>query len=164
MARTASTRTDDMRIAIACDHTAVDHKRAVAAHLGKLGHAVDDHGTNDTASCDYPDYAAAACKAVQDGKAERAVLLCGSGIGVSIVANKFPNLRCGLAYNVEVARLAAKHNNAQVLAIGARFTDVPTALAMVEAWLAETFETRHQRRLDKILALEKSLKAGGGTC
>jgi ribose 5-phosphate isomerase B len=151
-----------MHLAIACDHTAVEHKDAVAAHLRKLGHVVDDHGTNTAVSCDYPDYAGAACQAVVDGTAERAVLICGSGIGVSIVANKFPGLRCGLAYNTETARLAAQHNNAQVLAIGARFHDVPAAIAMVEAWLGGTFETRHQRRIDKITALEKNLKAG--TC
>lgn len=145
-----------MRIAIACDHAAVEHKRAIAAHLAAAGHAVRDFGTDTTDSCDYPDVAGPACQSLLDGAADRVVLICGSGIGVSITANKFPGVRCGLAYNLETARLAREHNDAQVLAIGARFTDIPTAIAMVDAWLAARFEIRHQRRLDKIAAIEQS--------
>ena len=145
-----------MRLAVACDHAALDHKRAIIAHLRAQGHAVEDFGADTPASCDYPDYAAPACQAVAAGRAERAVLICGSGIGVSIVANKVPGIRCGLAHSVETARLAREHNDAQALAMGARFVDVPTALAMVDAWLGATFEPRHQRRLDKIAACERA--------
>jgi ribose 5-phosphate isomerase B len=149
-----------MRIAIASDHAAVEHKRAIAEHLRGLGHEVDDFGTDATASCDYPDFVGPACRAVSDGRDERAVVLCGSGIGASIVANKFPGLRCGLAYNLETARLAREHNNAQVLALGARYCDAAAAIAMVDAWLNASFEPRHQRRLDKIDALTRSLQSG----
>ncbi len=153
-----------LRIAIACDHAAVDHKRAIRAHLEREGHVVTDFGTDGPASCDYPDHAGPACQALVDGKVDRAVLVCGSGIGVSITANKFPGVRCALAYNVETARLATEHNNAQALAIGARFVDVATALAMVDAWLGARFEARHQRRLDKIGAIERAITSEGRTC
>ncbi|MBA3685098.1 MAG: RpiB/LacA/LacB family sugar-phosphate isomerase [Planctomycetes bacterium] len=153
-----------MRIAVACDHAAVEHKRAIRAHLEQAGHVVTDFGTDGPASCDYPDHAGPACQALVDGTVDRAVLVCGSGIGVSITANKFPGVRCALAYNVETARLAAEHNDAQALAIGARFHDVAAALAMVDAWLAGRFETRHQRRLDKIRAIERAVISEGRTC
>ncbi len=144
-----------MRIAIAGDHAAVGHTRALVAHLTQAGHAVIDFGTASEASCDYPDVAAPACRAVIDGAAERAVLICGTGIGVSIVANKFPGLRCGLAHTVDTARLAREHNQAQALALGARCVDVSTMLAMVDAWLAAVYQPRHQPRLDKIQAIEQ---------
>jgi ribose 5-phosphate isomerase B len=143
-----------MRIAVASDHAALAHKRAIIAHLAGLGHQVEDFGTGSEASCDYPDYAGPACESVAKGSNGAAVLVCGSGIGVSIVANKVPGIRCGLAHSVETARLAKEHNNAQALALGARIVDVPTALAMVDAWLNASFEARHQRRLDKIAARE----------
>ncbi len=145
-----------MIIALGSDHAGFDHKQAIKAHLGSQGHEALDVGTHSTASCDYPDFAQAACKAVLEGRAERAVLVCGTGIGISIAANKVQGIRCGLAYSPEVARLAREHNDAQAIAIGARFTPLPTALAMVDAYLNATFEVRHQRRLDKIHAVEKS--------
>lgn len=147
-----------MRIALACDHAAVAHKRAIREHLVAAGHEVDDYGTDSDESCDYPDYAGPACQALQDGRCDRAVLVCGSGIGMAIVANKFPGVRCGLAWNVESARLAAAHNHAQALALGARFVDVPMALAMVDAWLTTPCEERHRRRLDKIATWERRLR------
>ena len=143
-----------MRIAIASDHAGVEHKRAVLEHLRAAGHAVTDCGAHTTASCDYADFAQAACRLVQDGAADRAVLICGTGIGMSIAANKMRGIRCGLAHDVATARLAAGHNHAHALALGARVVDVATAIAMVDAFLAEPFESRHQRRLDKITALE----------
>ena len=90
-----------------------------------------------------------------DGRAERAVLVCGTGIGISIAANKLPGIRCAVVYYTEVARLAREHNNAHAIAIGARFIGTPYALTMVDAFLTATFEIRHQRRLDKIHAVEK---------
>jgi ribose 5-phosphate isomerase B len=145
-----------MRIAIAADHAAVDHKRAVADHLRGLGHEVVDFGTDSAASCDYPDHGIPACVAVAKGECHRGILICGTGIGMSIAANKVPGIRCGLAHSVDTARLAANHNNAQVLALGARIVDAATAIAMVEVFLTTPFEVRHQRRLDKIAAYEKS--------
>ena len=146
-----------MRIAVASDHAALAHKRAIIAHLTGLGHQVEDFGTDSEASCDYPDYAGPACMSVAKGSNGAAVLICGSGIGVSIVANKVPGIRCALAHSVDTARLGKEHNNAQALALGARIVDIPTALAMVDAWLNATFETRHQRRIDKIAACERTV-------
>lgn len=144
-----------MRIALAGDHAALEHKQALRLHLEAQGHEVVDYGTHTSASCDYPDYAAPACRAVLAGQHDRAVLVCGSGIGISIAANKIAGFRCALAYNVETARLAGEHNAAHGLALGARFITVADATAMVDAFLAARFEERHQRRLDKIHALEK---------
>ncbi len=143
-----------MHIAVAGDHSAVGHTRAIIAHLRQSGHEVEDFGASTAASCDYPDHAGPACVSVAEGRNERAVLVCGTGIGVSIVANKVPGIRCALAHDEGTARLAREHNNAQALALGARIVDEPTALRMVDAWLHATFEPRHQRRLDKIAARE----------
>lgn len=144
-----------MRIAIACDHAAVAHKLAISAHLRALGHEILDFGTASEASCDYPDHGYPAVRAVADGRCERGVLICGTGIGMSIVANKVAGIRCALVHSIDTARTTAAHNNPQVLALGARIVDAATACAMVEAWLATAFETRHQRRLDKITAIER---------
>ena len=143
-----------MRLAVVGDHAAVAHTRAIIAHLRHAGHQVEDFGTLSEASCDYPDLAGPACESVAIGRNERVVLVCGTGIGVSIVANKVPGIRCALVHDVTTARLAREHNNAQALALGARVVDIPTALAMVDAWMAATFQVRHQGRLDKIAARE----------
>lgn len=143
-----------MRIVLGSDHAGYDLKLAIIAHLRTTGHSVTDVGTSGTSSCDYPDYAAPACRAVIAGEADRAILVCGSGIGISIAANKVPGIRCAVVYNREVARLAKEHNDAQAIALGARFIAVDEAIAMVDAWLGATFEARHQRRIDKITALE----------
>lgn len=144
-----------MKIAIGNDHAGFELKQAIKNQLCGQGHAVLDVGTDSTASCDYPDYAQAACKAVLAGQAERAVLICGTGIGIAIAANKVPGIRCAVVYTPEVARLAREHNNAQAIAIGARFITAHVALSMIDAFLTATFETRHQRRIDKIHAVEK---------
>lgn len=144
-----------MRIALGSDHAGFDYKNALGQHLQAAGHTVTDFGTTSTTSCDYPDYAEAASRAVTSGAADGAVLVCGSGIGISIAANKVDGMRCALVHNVDVARLSKEHNNANGIAIGARFVDLPTAVAMVDTWLSSTFEPRHQRRIDKIHALEQ---------
>lgn len=144
-----------MRIAIAGDHTATVHKAALVAHLRAQGHDVTDFGTNSEASCDYPDLVTQPCTAVLSGSADRAVLICGTGIGISISANKVRGIRCALVHSIDTARLAREHNNAHALALGARVLDVPTAIAVVDAFLQATFEARHQRRLDKISAMEQ---------
>lgn len=143
-----------MRIAIAGDHASPIHKKAIAERLRALGHQVTDHGTDSEASCDYADFARLACSAWRRGEADRVVLVCGTGIGMSIAANKVRGLRCALVHSLDTARLAAQHNQAQCLALGARIVDAPTAMAMVEAWLTTPFEQRHQRRLDKVAELE----------
>ncbi len=144
-----------MRIAIAGDHASPAMKAALAAHLRAAGHEVTDFGTDSEASCDYPDLVTAPCRAVLDGVADRAVLICGTGIGISIAANKVPGIRCALVHDETTARLAREHNDAHALALGARVLDVATAQRLVDVFLGATFEARHQRRLDKIAALER---------
>jgi ribose 5-phosphate isomerase B len=145
-----------MRLVIAGDHSSLALKSSLAHHLRGRGHEVEDLGTHDEASCDYPDYAALACRAVLEGRAERAVLICGTGIGISIAANKIPGIRCGLAHSPETGRLAWAHNRAQALAIGARVLDGATAAATVDAWLDARPDDgpRHLKRIDKLTALE----------
>ena len=112
-------------------------------------------GTSSAESVDYPDYAAAVAQAVSSGELDRGVLVCGTGIGMSIAANKFTNVRAALCYDVETARLSRQHNDANVLAIGSRVLDPELALTIVQKWMNTTFEGgRHSRRLQKITALE----------
>lgn len=143
-----------MRIAIASDHAAVAHKAAVISHLQAAGHTVEDFGTDGAASVDYADYGFPATVSVAEGRNERGILICGTGIGMSIAANKVKGIRCALVHSVDIARTTAAHNRPQVLAMGARIVDAATAIAMVDAWLTTPFEERHQRRLDKITAYE----------
>jgi ribose 5-phosphate isomerase B len=147
-----------MKLVIAGDHASPALKRALVHHLRGRGHQVEDLGTDGEASVDYPDYAALACRTVLDGRAERAVLICGTGIGIGIAANKIPGIRCGIAHSVDTGRLAWEHNRAQVLAIGARVLDSRTATAVVDAWLDAKADEgpRHQNRIAKIAALENA--------
>lgn len=147
-----------MKLVIAGDHASPALKRSLIQHLRGRGHEVTDLGTDGEASVDYPDYAAAVCQAVLAGRAERGVLICGTGIGISIAANKIDGIRCGLAHSPETARLAWEHNRAQVLAIGARVLDPAAAAAAVDAWLDAKADEgpRHLNRIAKITALEHS--------
>lgn len=140
-----------MKIALGSDHAGFELKLAIKAHLEGQGHAVLDVGTHSTASCDYPDFAQAACRAVLAGTAERAVLVCGTGIGISIAANRHPGIRCALVHDVTGARLAREHNDANVLALGARMTGAEVALDALRAFLATPFAGgRHERRVRKL--------------
>jgi ribose 5-phosphate isomerase B len=147
-----------MQIVIAGDHASPVLKRSLVTHLRGLGHVVTDLGTDGEASVDYPDYAALACHAVLEGRAERAIVICGTGIGISIAANKIAGIRCGLAHSPDTGRLAWEHNRAQVLALGARVLDAAAAAATVDAWLGATIDAgpRHANRIAKIAALENS--------
>ena len=146
-----------MKIAIGCDHGALDLKNAVIAHLEKAGHTVVNFGTDTLDSCDYPDYAAPAAQAVADGKCDRGIVLCTTGIGVSITANKINGVRCALLSDVMSARMTREHNDTNVLAIGAGVVGQMLALEIIDTWLGTEFsgEARHQRRIDKVMALEK---------
>ena len=142
-------------IALACDHGAYDLKEAVKTHLAEKGLEVKDFGTYSTDSCDYPDFAAAAAKAVAAGECEKGVVLCTTGIGVSIVANKVKGIRCALCTDTLSAEMTRRHNNTNMLALGAGVTGKNLALAILDKWLETEFEGgRHQRRVDKITALE----------
>ena len=145
-----------MKIAIACDHGALDLKNAVIAHLTKQGHHVVNFGTDTLDSCDYPDFAGAAAKAVSSGECDRGIVLCTTGIGVSIVANKVKGIRCALLSDVMSARLTREHNDTNMMALGAGVVGTMLALEIVDTWLGTEFSggERHQRRIDKMMALE----------
>ena len=146
-----------MRIAIACDHGARALKNKVADHLKEQGHEVTDFGTYTLDSCDYPDYAAQAAQAVADGACDRGIVMCTTGIGVSITANKVKGIRCALLSDVMSARMTREHNDTNMMAIGAAVTGEMLALEIVDTWMATEFShgPRHQRRIDKMMALEK---------
>ena len=146
-----------MKIAIGCDHGALDLKNTVVKHLTKKGFEVKDFGTYTPDSCDYPDYAAAAAKAVASGEYDKGIVLCTTGIGVSITANKIPGIRCALLSDVMSARMTREHNDTNVMALGAGVVGQMLALEIVDTWLSTEFShnERHQRRIDKVMALEK---------
>ena len=146
-----------MKVAIGCDHGALDLKNAVIAHLEKKGIEVKDFGTYTLDSCDYPDFAAPAAKAVGCGECEKGVVLCTTGIGVSITANKIKGVRCALLSDVLSARMTREHNDTNMMAIGAGIVGQNLALEILDTWLGTEFShnERHQRRIDKVMALEK---------
>jgi ribose 5-phosphate isomerase B len=144
-----------MRIAIAADHAGFHLKDELRDELRAGGHDVIDYGTDSETSTDYPDYAATVARAVAEGQAERGILVCATGVGMSIAANKVPGVRAALATNADEVRLTRAHNDANVLTLGARYTDAPTARELVDVFLHTDFEGgRHARRVDKIRALE----------
>ena len=146
-----------MKISIACDHGAVALKNAVKAHLTAQGHEVLDFGTDSTDSCDYPDFAGPAARAVASGECERGVVLCTTGIGVSIAANKVRGIRCALLSDLMSARLTREHNDANMMALGAGVVGEKLALEIVDVFLSTPFSggARHLRRLEKLAALEE---------
>jgi ribose 5-phosphate isomerase B len=140
-----------MRIAIASDHAALALKSALVAYLAEAGHQVDDLGQHDETSVDYPDYGYKLAEAVASGAAERGVALCGSGIGISIAVNRNPASRCALVSEPLSAKLAREHNDANVIAMGARLTGIDMAKACLDAFLTTEFGgDRHARRVDKL--------------
>lgn len=145
-----------MKIAIGSDHGALALKNAVAEHLRQRGYAVADVGTYTSDSCDYPDYAAEAARLVASGDCERGIVLCTTGIGVSIAANKVRGIRCALLGDLMSARLTRQHNDTNMMALGAAVTGEGLALEIVDTWLDTEFShgERHQRRIDKVMALE----------
>ena len=146
-----------MKIAIACDHGALALKNTLIDHLTKQGHQLVNFGTDTLDSCDYPDFAAPAAQAVADGSCEKGIVLCTTGIGVSITANKVAGIRCALLSDVMSARLTREHNDTNMMAIGAGVVGEKLALEIVDTWLGTAFshDARHQRRIDKVMALEK---------
>lgn len=143
-------------IALASDHGAFDLKEAIKAHLDARGLAYKDFGCYDKSSCDYPDFAGPAAKAVASSECEKGIVVCTTGIGVSITANKVKGVRCALLGDLMSARLTREHNDTNMMAIGAGVTGEKLALEIVDAWLDTPFsgEARHQRRIDKMMALE----------
>ena len=146
-----------MRIAIGADHAGFDLKQLLAAYLRQRGHEVIDQGTDSDDPVDYPDFAEAVGQAVLGGQAERGVLVCGSGVGASVAANKIPGIRAGLCHNTYSARQGVEHDDMNVLVLGARVIGVEMARELVDHFLAAKFtgEGRHRRRIEKIKALER---------
>ena len=143
-------------IALACDHGAFELKHAIMKHLEARGLAYKDFGCYDTSSCDYPDFAAPAARAVASGECDRGIVVCTTGIGVSISANKIRGIRCALLSDKMSARLTREHNDTNMMAMGAGVVGEKLALEIVDMWLDTPFsgEARHQRRIDKVMALE----------
>lgn len=146
-------------VAIACDHRGVSLKNEIVELLKKKKFSVEDLGTNTDVSVDYPDYALKAAQAVQKGKVDQGIVICHSGIGVSIAANKLKGIRAALCQTVEQAELARKHTDSNVLALPAGFVTPELAKQIVDKWLTTNFEGgRHQGRLDKIKTIEEKRK------
>ena len=145
-----------MKIAIGCDHGALELKNTLAAHLKEKGHEIVDFGTHTLDSCDYPDFAAPAAKAVAAGQCDKGIVLCTTGIGVSITCNKVKGIRCALLSDVMSARMTREHNDTNMMAIGAAVTGQMLAFEIIDTWLGTEFshEPRHQRRINKVMALE----------
>jgi len=148
--------TNKPRIAIGSDHAGFPVKEAIRKYLEGAGYAVDDEGTSSEDSVDYPDYGKAVGERVAAKRDDLGIVVCGSGIGISIAANKVPGVRAALAHNVLTAQLAREHNDANVLALGARIVTPAAALEMVQTFLTTPYAGgRHQRRLDKISQIER---------
>ena len=145
-----------MKISIACDHGGYDLKESIKKWLNENNYEVIDYGTNSKDSCDYPDFGRLASEAVRDKVVDRGIVICTTGIGMSIVANKVKGVRCALVSNTEGASLTRRHNDSNVLALGAKFTEDALAKEITKIWLETEFEGgRHQRRVDKIMDIEK---------
>ena len=146
-----------MKISVGCDHGALALKNKLVSHLEKQGYEVRDFGTYTLDSCDYPEFAAAAAKAVASGECEKGIVLCTTGIGVSISANKIDGIRCALLSDVWSAKMTRLHNDTNVMALGAGVVGQMLALEIVDTWLGTEFShnERHQRRINKVMALEQ---------
>ena len=145
-----------MRIGIGNDHAAVEMKEQIVAFLEELGHEVVNYGTDTNDSCDYPVYGEKVGRAVVDGDVECGILICGTGVGISIAANKVKGVRAVVCSEPYSAKLSKQHNNTNILAFGARVIGIELAKMIVEEWLNTEFEgDRHQRRVDMIMEIEK---------
>lgn len=140
-----------MKIAIGNDHAGTDYKNRILIHLESLGHHVENYGTDNTDSVDYPDFVHPVAQAVEEARADFGILICGSGNGVAMTANKHQKVRAALCWTKEITSLAREHNNANIICIPARFTSEIQAQGMVDAFLDTAFEGgRHLRRVEKI--------------
>ena len=148
------------KITVGCDHAAVEMKAQVIEHLNARGIEVIDVGTNTSDSCDYPSFAHAVCKNVQDGVTELGILICGTGIGMSMAANKHTGIRAACCSDTFSARLTRAHNDANVLCFGARVVGAGLALELVDAFVDTAFEGgKHQTRVDMVMQIEREQKA-----
>jgi ribose 5-phosphate isomerase B len=147
-----------MKIAIACDHRGYTVKQRIVAQISDRGHDVVDFGTDNPKACDYPDFAIPAAKAVALGQVDRGILIDGSGIGMSIIANKLPNIRAAICHDELTAEISRRHNNANILCFAADLLGDELIRRIIDAWLLTPFEQgRHARRVEKLALLEKQL-------
>lgn len=145
------------KVALAADHAGFEEKEKLKATLDEIGVEYDDLGTNSADSVDYPDYARKVAEAISRGEYDQGLLVCGSGTGMAIAANKVRGVRAAVAWNEEIARLARQHNNANVLSLAARFTPHDELRKIVKSWFSADFEGgRHERRVEKITETEKA--------
>jgi len=146
-----------MRIVLGCDHAGYDLKRELTGFLHDLGHEIIDVGTNSPDPVDYPDYAEALAKVIRENRADRGVLICGSGVGASIAANKIPGIRAGICHDTYSAHQSVEHDNVNVLVMGARIIGIALAKDIVQAFFGAEFtgEERHIRRLKKVKEIEE---------
>jgi ribose 5-phosphate isomerase B len=153
-----------MRVALGADHAGFPLKQELAAYVKGLGHEVLDLGTHNADPADYPDYAEAVGQAVLSGRAERGLLVCGSGVGASVAANKLPSIRAAVCHDTYSARQGVEHDSMNVLCLGARIVGEELAAELVTAFVAAQFtnEERHVRRLEKVLAIERSAQEAQG--
>jgi len=144
-----------MKIVLACDHGGLELKEAVKCHLVKKGYEINDIGVHDTNSVDYPDYGKSAAEIVAKNEADKGIIFCGTGIGISIAANKVKGIRCALCTNEYMARMSRMHNDANMLALGNRVIGQGTALDIVDVWISTEFEGgRHENRVKKLMQIE----------
>ena len=140
-----------MKISIGNDHAGVDYKQAIIKHLENKGNTLNNYGTNVLESVDYPDFIHPVAKSVQEGNVDFGIIICGSGKGAAMTANKHPKVRAALCWTKEIAELARQHNDANILSLPARYLSLPQALQMVDVFLSTKFEAgRHKNRVDKI--------------
>ena len=140
-----------MKISIGNDHAGVDYKQAIIKHLENKGNTLNNYGTNVLESVDYPDFIHPVAKSVQEGKVDFGIIICGSGNGAAMTANKHQKVRAALCWTKEIAKLARQHNDANILSLPARYLSLPQALQMVDVFLSTKFEAgRHKNRVDKI--------------
>lgn len=146
-----------MKFALACDHGAFEYKEIIKGMLIEMGHEVEDFGTKDGSSCDYPDVIAPAARSVAEGRNDRGIVLCGTGIGASITANKIDGVRCALVSDCFTAKATRDHNDSNVLALGQRVLGEELMKEIVRIWVNTPFsnDERHIRRINKVMALEK---------
>jgi ribose 5-phosphate isomerase B len=143
------------KVAFATDHAAAEVRHSVKKYLQDLGYEVEDFGFCGQGSCDYPDYAIRVAETVADKKTDKGILICGTGIGMSIAANKVKGIIAAVCWNEDTARLASQHNCANILCLGSRTATASEICSMIKAFLSTSFEERHKKRIDKIKQIEK---------
>ena len=147
-----------MKIAFGCDHAGIVIKERIIKFVESLGHQVIDYGTFSEQSCDYPDFALKVAESVAKKTADKGILICGTGIGMSIAANKVKGIRAAVCWNKETAALISQHNNANIICAGARFATVEDICSWIKIFLETKFEERHIKRINKIIEIEQKQK------